>query len=38
VVFDAELDATAGLAVLTRDGGPPIRHAGAHEVEAEAWR
>ncbi len=36
VVFDTEQDAAGGLAVLTRDGGPPTRRAGVHEVEAEA--
>ena len=36
VVFGTEAEARAGLALLTRPGGPPVTAAGVHEVEAEA--
>lgn len=36
VVFEDEEGASAGLAVLTRPGGPPLVGSGLHEVEAEA--
>jgi hypothetical protein len=36
VVYETEEEARAGLALLTRPGGPPVKGAGLHEVEAEA--
>ncbi len=36
VVFESEEAARAGLAVLTRAGGPPVIGAGLHDVEVEA--
>jgi hypothetical protein len=36
VVFGTEEQARAGLASLTRPGGPPVTASGVHEVEAEA--
>jgi hypothetical protein len=36
VVFESEDAAKAGLAVLTRPGGPPVVSSGLHEVEAQA--
>lgn len=36
VVFGSEEEARAGLALLTRPGGPPVTGAAVHEVEAEA--
>ncbi len=36
VVFEGEEGARAALALLTRPGGPPVRSARLHEVEAEA--
>ena len=36
VVFESEEEARAGLAVLTRPGGPPLLGSGLHEVDAEA--
>lgn len=35
-VFESEEEARAGLAVLTRPGGPPLLGSGLHEVDAEA--
>ena len=36
VVFENKEDARAGLAVLTRPGGPRLLGSGLHEVDAEA--
>jgi hypothetical protein len=36
VVYETEEEARAGLALLTRPGGPPVTGTGLHEVEAEA--
>jgi hypothetical protein len=36
VVFDTAAQAQAGLAALTREGGPEVTAAGVHAVEAEA--
>jgi hypothetical protein len=36
VVFGTEEEARAGLALLSRPGGPPVTGSGVHEVEAEA--
>jgi hypothetical protein len=36
VVFGIGDEARAGLALLTRPGGPPVTGAGVHEVEAES--
>ena len=37
VVFGTEEEARAGLALLTRPGGPPVTGSGVHVVEAESW-
>jgi hypothetical protein len=36
VVYESEEEARAGLALLTRPGGPPVTGTGLHEVGAEA--
>ncbi len=36
VVFESEEAAQAGLALLTRPGGPPVLRAGVQTVDAEA--
>jgi hypothetical protein len=36
VLFESKEDARAGLAALTRPGGPPLLDSGLHEVDAEA--